>query len=112
MQTVYRCMYSVNVPLAHGASSDLYLWAWRAWRAWLHLHHRPVTLVGSSFGAVVVVEALRHMRSRSHHEGIVENVYLFGAPVSGQASKWKEITPLIAGGYIELLFAVCVLSCV
>lgn len=62
---------------------------------------RPVTLVGSSFGALVVVEALRQMGGRSHCQGIVENVYLFGAPVSGASSKWKAVTPLIAGRLIN-----------
>jgi surfactin synthase thioesterase subunit len=32
---------------------------------------RPVTLVGSSFGALVIFEALKHMKERKHNGGII-----------------------------------------
>ena len=58
---------------------------------------RPVTLVGSSLGCLVVVTALKEMARRSKSEGIVQDVYLFGAPCSGKSVTWNEIMPLVAG---------------
>merc|ERR1712232_572613 len=64
---------------------------------------RPVTLVGTSLGSLVIFEALTHMATRKHHVGIIQDVYLFGAPVSGAADDWKPITPLIAGKIVNCL---------
>jgi hypothetical protein len=60
---------------------------------------RPVTLVGTSLGALVVYEALAHMATRKHHAGIIQHVYLFGAPISGAADAWDLVTPLVAGPF-------------
>lgn len=58
---------------------------------------RPVTLVGNSLGCLVVVTALKEMARRSKAEGIVQDVYLFGAPCSGKSEIWNEIMPLVSG---------------
>eukprot|EP00039_Didymoeca_costata_P028398 m.20896 g.20896 ORF g.20896 m.20896 type:complete len:972 (+) comp6991_c0_seq1:187-3102(+) len=63
--------------------------------------NRPVTLVGNSFGALVIFEALKYMATRSNNIGIVQDVYLFGAPVTGKASEWEPISPLISGRIVN-----------
>jgi hypothetical protein len=70
---------------------------------------RPVTLVGTSLGALVIYEALTHMVTRKHHMGIVQHVYLFGAPVPGDAEAWKPLTPLVAGLLPSM--RACTLTC-
>lgn len=62
---------------------------------------RPVTLVGNSFGATVIFEALVHMATCKHHDGILQDVILFGAPVTGAAKGWNAVTHLIAGRLIN-----------
>ncbi|XP_077975964.1 transmembrane and coiled-coil domain-containing protein 4-like isoform X2 [Styela clava] len=59
--------------------------------------HRPVTLVGYSLGARVIFHCLEEMAKRKNHSGIIEDVYLLGAPVTGSAEKWAEFSTVIAG---------------
>ncbi|CAK8683717.1 transmembrane and coiled-coil domain-containing protein 4-like [Clavelina lepadiformis] len=58
--------------------------------------HRPVTLIGFSLGARVIYHCLEEMSKRKNHTGIVENVYLLGAPVSGKAEDWKIFSSVVA----------------
>jgi thioesterase domain-containing protein len=44
---------------------------------------RPVNLVGYSIGARVVFSCLKEMTKRKQAEGIIQDVVLLGAPVSG-----------------------------
>eukprot|EP00035_Acanthoeca_spectabilis_P012158 m.216259 g.216259 ORF g.216259 m.216259 type:complete len:1062 (-) comp15545_c0_seq16:3000-6185(-) len=57
---------------------------------------RPVTLVGYSMGAVLIVSALRELARRPEGRGVVQNVYLFGAPVSGKNALWDQIAPMVS----------------
>ncbi|KAG2174966.1 hypothetical protein INT43_006028 [Umbelopsis isabellina] len=61
---------------------------------------RPVTLVGFSLGARVIFFCLLEL-SRMHAFGLVEDVAIFGTPVSTSMSQWKECTTVVAGRFIN-----------
>lgn len=61
---------------------------------------RPVTLVGFSLGARVIFFCLLEL-SRMHAFGLVEDVAIFGTPVSTSQSQWKECTTIVAGRFIN-----------
>lgn len=69
---------------------------------------RPVTLVGYSLGARVVFKCLESLASRNAL-GIVDNVFLLGAPVSAEPERWRKIVPVVAGrivnGYLPIDWA-------
>jgi dienelactone hydrolase len=64
--------------------------------------HRPVTLTGFSLGARVVFAALEDLATRPEPVvGVVQDVYLFGAPVTTDPARWQRIrcvTPAHIGG--------------
>eukprot|EP00038_Savillea_parva_P006105 m.161684 g.161684 ORF g.161684 m.161684 type:complete len:1227 (-) comp12106_c0_seq1:132-3812(-) len=64
---------------------------------------RPVTLVGYSMGALVVVSAIRELARREDGRGIVQNVYLFGTPATGQRKFWDEAATAISGNIYNFL---------
>lgn len=61
---------------------------------------RPITLVGFSLGARVVFYALVEL-ARKKHFGIVQNVYLIGAPVTANDKTWKEARSVVAGRFVN-----------
>ncbi|KAI9280604.1 hypothetical protein BC943DRAFT_330745 [Umbelopsis sp. AD052] len=61
---------------------------------------RPVTLVGFSLGARVVFFCLLEL-ARMHAFGLVEDVAIFGTPVSASMSQWKECTTVVAGRFVN-----------
>lgn len=61
---------------------------------------RPVSLVGYSLGARVIYFTLLEL-ARVHAFGIIENVYLFGAPVVVTASEWRKARSIVAGRFIN-----------
>lgn len=61
---------------------------------------RPVTLVGFSLGARVIFFCLLEL-SRMHAFGLVEDVAIFGTPVSTSMSQWKECTTVVAGKFVN-----------
>lgn len=62
---------------------------------------RPVTLVGFSFGARVIFSCLEEMASRKNAEGIVEEVVLLGAPVSGCEEDWSRLERVVSGRIVN-----------
>jgi len=58
---------------------------------------RPVTLIGYSLGARVIYHCLEEMKKRKNHSGIVEDVYLLGAPVTGSPDEWMKLSSVVAG---------------
>ncbi|XP_078496000.1 transmembrane and coiled-coil domain-containing protein 4 [Ciona intestinalis] len=58
---------------------------------------RPVTLIGYSLGARVIYFCLEEMAKRKKHSGIIEDVYLLGAAVSGKVEDWKKFSSVVAG---------------
>ncbi|KAI9255658.1 hypothetical protein BDA99DRAFT_539806 [Phascolomyces articulosus] len=65
-----------------------------------NLGARPVTLVGYSLGARVIFYCLLEL-ARVNAYGLVENVALFGTPVSASKQQWKECTTVVAGRFIN-----------
>eukprot|EP00049_Salpingoeca_infusionum_P016152 m.326348 g.326348 ORF g.326348 m.326348 type:complete len:787 (+) comp16021_c0_seq6:142-2502(+) len=62
--------------------------------------NRPVTLIGYSLGSVVMVYCLKELSKRSHAHGIVENVYLFGSPLTADPAFWEPLVPLVANRFV------------
>ncbi|KAL1116645.1 hypothetical protein AAG570_005117, partial [Ranatra chinensis] len=62
---------------------------------------RPVILIGYSLGARVIFYCLREMAEREKCEGIVQDVYLMGAPCSGNPKRWEKMTKVVAGQIVN-----------
>lgn len=58
---------------------------------------RPVTLIGYSLGAKVIFHCLHHLSKKKNHSGLIEDVFLIGAPVSGSPEDWEELSSVVAG---------------
>ncbi|KAI0374855.1 DUF726-domain-containing protein [Pilatotrama ljubarskyi] len=67
------------------------------------LGNRPITLVGYSLGSLVIFEALQHLASLppSQTLGLIQDVYLFGSPVSTDRAQWAAIRRLAAGRVVN-----------
>ncbi|KAI8099124.1 uncharacterized protein BX664DRAFT_13492 [Halteromyces radiatus] len=65
-----------------------------------NLGARPVTLVGYSLGARVIFYCLEEL-ARVNAYGLVENVALFGTPVSASKAQWRDVTSIVAGRVIN-----------
>ena len=63
--------------------------------------HRPVTLVGFSFGANVILHCLRKLASVGA-TGIVENVIVMGGTMHVSRSMWQECKDVVAGRVINV----------
>ncbi|KAG0228634.1 hypothetical protein BGW41_003375 [Actinomortierella wolfii] len=65
-----------------------------------YLGFRPVTLVGYSLGARVIFYCLVEL-ARLDAFGIVEDVFLFGAPVTASSSQWRQAQSVVAGDFVN-----------
>ncbi|OAD80509.1 hypothetical protein PHYBLDRAFT_17414, partial [Phycomyces blakesleeanus NRRL 1555(-)] len=65
-----------------------------------NLGSRPITLVGYSLGARMIFYCLLEL-ARMNCYGLVENVALFGTPVSASKSQWNECTTVVAGKFVN-----------
>ncbi|KAF9075168.1 DUF726-domain-containing protein [Rhodocollybia butyracea] len=78
--------------------------------------NRPVTLIGYSFGSLVILEALRRVASLppSETSHLIQDVYLFGTPASTDPTVWSSVRRLVAGrvvnGYSSKDYVLAVLS--
>ena len=66
---------------------------------------RPVTLIGVSLGAQVVLSCLKRLiqlqgEGKNVH-GILENVFLLGGACSSDSVTWSAIRPLVAGRVVN-----------
>lgn len=61
---------------------------------------RPVTLIGFSLGARVIFYCLEKLYEKRAF-GLVEEVYLFGTPVSASKSQWVAITSVVTGKIVN-----------
>lgn len=61
---------------------------------------RPVSLVGYSLGARVIYFALLELAKEKAY-GIVENVYIFGAPVVVTSREWRKAKSVVAGRFVN-----------
>ncbi|KAI8332504.1 hypothetical protein BC941DRAFT_436869 [Chlamydoabsidia padenii] len=65
-----------------------------------NLGARPVTLVGYSLGARVIFYCLLEL-ARVNAYGLVEDVALFGTPVSASKAQWRDVTSIVAGRVVN-----------
>ncbi|KAJ7271900.1 DUF726-domain-containing protein [Mycena haematopus] len=78
--------------------------------------NRPVTLTGYSLGGLVIFEALKYLSTLppSATTHLIEDVFLFGTPVSTDAAAWASIRRLASGrvvnGYSQDDYVLAVLS--
>ncbi|KAK3583743.1 hypothetical protein CHS0354_022776 [Potamilus streckersoni] len=63
--------------------------------------NRPVTLIGYSMGARVVFSCLEELSKRKGGDGLVEDVILLGAPVSGDPKNWQPLARVVAGRIVN-----------
>lgn len=61
---------------------------------------RPITLVGYSLGARMIFYALLELARRKAY-GIVQNVYLMGAPVPSRENEWKTARTVVSGRFVN-----------
>lgn len=61
---------------------------------------RPITLVGYSIGARVVYSCLQELAKRGAH-GLVQNVYLFGAPVVVKVDEFVRARTVVCGRFVN-----------
>lgn len=65
-----------------------------------NLGARPITLVGYSLGARVIFFCLLEL-ARVKAFGLVENVALFGTPVSASKAQWADCTTIVSGRFVN-----------
>ncbi|XP_060588948.1 transmembrane and coiled-coil domain-containing protein 4-like [Ruditapes philippinarum] len=63
--------------------------------------NRPVTLIGFSLGARVIFSCLEELAKRKGGEGLVEDVILLGAPVSGDPKNWQPLIKVVGGKIVN-----------
>lgn len=61
---------------------------------------RPITLVGFSLGARAIFYALLELAKKKAF-GVVQNVYIFGTPVSANDKTWREARSVAAGRFVN-----------
>lgn len=65
--------------------------------------HRPVSLIGWSLGARVIFSCLEELAKMDDETvGLVENVFLLGAPITSNADRWEKVVPLVAGRLVNV----------
>ncbi|KAI1819860.1 DUF726-domain-containing protein [Xylaria intraflava] len=81
----------------------------RAWAAGLiladslidrNLGTRPITLVGYSLGSRVIFSCLLELARKGAH-GLVQNVYLFGAPIVVKKEEFIKARVVVAGRFVN-----------
>ncbi|KAI1755132.1 hypothetical protein F4782DRAFT_490107 [Xylaria castorea] len=81
----------------------------RAWAAGLiladslidrNLGTRPITLVGYSLGSRVIFSCLLELARKGAH-GLVQNVYLFGAPIVVKKEEFLKARVVVAGRFVN-----------
>ncbi|KAF9564386.1 DUF726-domain-containing protein [Agrocybe pediades] len=65
--------------------------------------NRPVTLTGYSLGSLVIYEALKHLASLppSKTAHLIQDVFLFGTPVTAEPEKWTSIRRVVSGRLVN-----------
>lgn len=61
---------------------------------------RPITLVGFSLGARAIFYALCELAKKKAF-GVVQNVYIFGAPVTASDKTWREARSAVSGRFVN-----------
>ncbi|CAO1621981.1 unnamed protein product [Sympodiomycopsis kandeliae] len=61
---------------------------------------RPITLVGFSLGARAIFYALIELAKKKAF-GVVQNVYIFGAPITASDRTWREARSAVGGRFVN-----------
>lgn len=61
---------------------------------------RPITLVGFSLGARMIFYALLELAKKKAF-GVVQNVYIMGAPVTANEAEWKLARSTVSGKFVN-----------
>ncbi|KAK8203669.1 hypothetical protein HDK77DRAFT_486097 [Phyllosticta capitalensis] len=61
---------------------------------------RPVTLVGFSLGCRVIFTCLQELSKRGAH-GLVQNVYMFGAPIVAKKDEYLKARTVVPGRFVN-----------
>ncbi|PWN43196.1 DUF726-domain-containing protein [Ceraceosorus guamensis] len=61
---------------------------------------RPVTLVGFSLGARSIFYALTEL-AKNKKFGVVQDVFIIGAPVTASDAQWKEARSVVSGRFVN-----------
>lgn len=65
-----------------------------------NLGNRPVTLVGFSLGARVIFSCIKELADKGAH-GLVQNAYLFGAPVVASKDDYLKARSVVSGRLVN-----------
>ena len=65
-----------------------------------HLGARPITLIGFSLGARLIFSCLKELSARGAY-GLIQNVYLFGAPVVAKKEEYLRARSVISGRFVN-----------
>jgi hypothetical protein len=65
-----------------------------------NLGSRPITLVGFSLGARVIYSCLRELAKKGQ-QGLVQNAYIFGAPVISSKNEFLKCRSVVAGRFLN-----------
>ncbi|KAJ1838218.1 hypothetical protein LPJ73_007140, partial [Coemansia sp. RSA 2703] len=61
---------------------------------------RPVTLIGYSIGARLIFYVLLELAKMNAY-GLIEDVYLFGAPVVASEEEWRKAASVVGGRFVN-----------
>ncbi|KAK8164292.1 hypothetical protein IWX90DRAFT_253886 [Phyllosticta citrichinensis] len=61
---------------------------------------RPITLVGFSLGCRVIFTCLQELSKRGAH-GLVQNVYMFGAPIVAKKDEYLKARAVVPGRFVN-----------
>lgn len=62
---------------------------------------RPINLIGYSLGSRVIFSCLLSLAARGEF-GLIENVYLLGAPVQKDVTKWRTARAMVSGRMVNV----------
>lgn len=65
-----------------------------------NLGNRPITLLGYSLGARVIFSCLKELADKGAH-GLIQNVYLFGAPVVASKDDYLKVRSVVSGRFVN-----------
>ena len=65
-----------------------------------NLGSRPITLVGFSLGARLIYSCLRELAKKGQ-TGLIQNVYLFGAPVVANKDEFVRCKSVVSGRFLN-----------
>ncbi|KIW04162.1 uncharacterized protein PV09_04969 [Verruconis gallopava] len=65
-----------------------------------NLGSRPITLVGFSLGARVIFSCLKELAKKGR-PGLVQNVYIFGAPVIANKNEFTKCRSVVSGRFLN-----------